>query len=84
MKIEVKKAKMTRDVIKAVSEIDVEFFHDFDYSNLDWYFQRYSAKNESLVFIFATCGRSTSVVCELPKLERWVRLPSSAPKKIIR
>lgn len=46
MKIEVKKAKMSEEVIKKIINIDKTFYKDFDYSNESWYFERYSEKND--------------------------------------
>ena len=31
--------------------------------------------------IYTSCGYISSVECDLPKVERWVRLPLPAPKK---
>ncbi len=51
MQIEVKKVKMTDDVIKSIAEIDKEFYTNFDYNDLSWYFERYSDKNEVFVLL---------------------------------
>lgn len=51
MQIEVKKAKMTDDIIKSIVEIDKEFYSNFDYDNLSWYFERYSDKNKIFLLI---------------------------------
>ena len=55
MQIEVKKTGMSRQIIKAVAEIDKEFYTNFDYSNLSWYYERYSDKNN--VFLMLADGK---------------------------
>lgn len=40
---------MTNQVIKDIVEIDKEFYLDFDYNDISWYFTRYSENNEITV-----------------------------------
>ena len=51
VKIEVKKAKMTEDVIRSIVEIDKEFYTNFDYNEISWYFDRYNDKNEVFLLL---------------------------------
>lgn len=37
---------MTDEVIKAIIEIDKEFYTTFNYDDPSWYYDRYSDKNE--------------------------------------
>lgn len=55
MQTEVKKAKMTEQVIRSIVEIDKKFYTNFDYNDLSWYFERYSDKNE--VFLLLVDGK---------------------------
>ncbi len=51
MQVEVKKVKMTDDVIMSILEIDKEFYTNFDYSDSSWYFERYSDKNDAFLLV---------------------------------
>lgn len=90
MKVEVKKVKMTKDVIKSIIEIDRHFYTDFDFSkkdNLNWYFDRYSAHNEVFVlcvndkivgyFLFVSISKELfDEILNLKHFEDWSFLPS--------
>lgn len=51
MDIKVQTVKMTKPVIAQIIEVDKEFYADFDYSNTDWYYKRYSKNNEITVLV---------------------------------
>ena len=51
MKIQVLKKRFTKDVLEKIIEIDKTFYHDFDFSETDWYFKRYNSKNIVYVLI---------------------------------
>lgn len=55
VQIEVKKARMTDEVIMSIVDIDKDFYTNFDYNDLSWYFERYSDKNE--VFLLLINGK---------------------------
>lgn len=44
--IEIKKFKLTKNIIDRIVELDKLFYVDFDYSNINWYLERYSDSNE--------------------------------------
>ena len=54
MQIEVKKTKMTKDIIKSIIEIDKTYYTNFNYT-AKWYFERYSDQNE--IFLLLADGK---------------------------
>lgn len=90
MKVEVEKVKMTKSVIKSIIEIDKEFYTDFDFSNeknLNWYYDRYSAKNEIFVlkvnnvvagyFLFVSISKKLfDEILHLKHFEDWTFSPT--------
>ena len=51
MKVEVQKRKITKNVIKSISEIDKEFYTRFNYDDLSWYYERYNTKNDIFLLL---------------------------------
>ena len=55
MQVEVKKLGMSKSVIQSIAEIDKEFYTNFDYSDLSWYYERYNNKNK--IFLLLVDGK---------------------------
>lgn len=49
--IKIIKKHLTKPILNQIIEIDKEFYKDFDYSETDWYFQRYNNENTATVLL---------------------------------
>ena len=46
MNVQVEKAKTTKPILEKIIEIDKTFYTNFDYTDVSWYFRRYTDENE--------------------------------------